>query len=375
MAGINPHYICKFSTHIDDLATSDQRMVYEREEIKTFDKATTTRAMMLYDMHIDCYSEMSHTLSITNDSDPLPQYHVTDVVINPQDEDDKVRMTCDIMNGCPDSILSFAMLVLPTTRWSAGPVLQILPQCCNLTTLQVIYIGTTPGPELVSVIPTLIHLQHVQYFHGHGPGEDCGDVDSRVVHAILQLPHLRYVKLVHVVLGDDTLVLTDHMTELQKIELYEVSMSPDTWNRFVSSLFNVKHVMDTVMYISGNHYVDSRVVCGILQNLQVKNLKLLSVVLDDDTLVLADHMTELQKVELDKVRMSPVAWIRFVDSLPSMRHAVDVTIEECDIDHETRDMISKSKHLNVTKDWEEYDWSISFTSAHRAMPWEDSGVC
>ena len=290
MAGINPHYICKFSTHIDDLATSDQRIVYEREEIKTFDEVTTTGAMMLYGLHIDCYREMRHTLSLTKDSDPSPQYHVTDVVLHYDDDEDKVRTTCDIMSGCPDSILSFAIWVSSSTPWSAVPVLQILPQCSHLTTLQLVYVDRTPDPELVSVIPTLTHLQRVDYFHTHGAGKDRRDVDSSVVRAILQLPRLRHVILECVVLDDDTLVLTDHMTELQKVELFKVSMSPVAWNRFVTSL-------------------------------------------------------------------------------PSVKHAVDVTIEDCKIDDDTRDMICKTKHIHVTKDWEKEryinSWSINFTSAHK----------
>ena len=214
---------------------------------------------------------------------------MTDVVIYPEVDEDKVRTTCDIMRGCPDSILSVAMLVWPTTRWSAVPVLQMLPQCINLTTLQVRYQPTTPDPELVSVIPILTHLRRVEYYHDHGPGEDCGDIDSRVVRAILLLPHLR-----HVTLG---------------------------W-----------------------------------------------LVLDDDTLMLTDHMTELQKVELEWLHMSPEAWNRFVCSLSSVKHAVDVKIDECKIDDDTRDMICKSKHLNVIKGWTKIlcDLSIHFKSVHKS---------
>ena len=51
--------------------------------------------------------------------------------------------------------------------------------------------------------------------------------------------------------------------------------------------------------------------------------------LDDDTLVLTDHMTELQKVELkfNLVRLSHDARYKFVNSLPSVKHDVDITIK------------------------------------------------
>ena len=297
MSGIIPAIGCKFSKHITHVATNDQGILNDREKMK-FSKWFIGRRKMVYNMQCDCNKEMCHTLSLTKDSDPSPQYHVTDVVLDANDGDDKVRMTRDIMRGCPDSILSFSMLVTGKQVWSACSVVQLLQQCSNLTTLLVLYQQTSPDPGWVSVIPTLTHLQRVMYYHSHrldeyfgdvDSREACGDVDSRVICAILQLPHLRYVILVF-------------------------------------------------------------------------------VVLDDDTLVLTDHMTELQKVELDSVRMPPVAWNRFVTSLASVKHAVDVTIDMCEIDDATRDMISKSEHLKVTNNWKERrdfpgGWSISFTSA------------
>ena len=58
--------------------------------------------------------------------------------------------------------------VYDATTWSAGPVLQILPQSSYLTTRQVLYGNTTPDPELVSMISTLTHLQRVMSYHGAG---------------------------------------------------------------------------------------------------------------------------------------------------------------------------------------------------------------
>ena len=218
------------------------------------------------------------------------------------------------------------------------------------------------------MIPTLAHLQRVAYYHAHGAGEDCDDVDSRVVRAILQLPSLRHVKLVYVALDDDTLVMTDHMTELQKVKLDEVRMSPVAWNRFVDSLLNVKYAVEiTVCHKGSDGHLNTRIVRAILQIPQLKHVTLRDVNLDDDTLVLTEHMTGLQKVELKRVRMSPVAWTRFVTSLRTVKHAVDVTIKMCEIDDDTRNMISKSEHLKVTNNWERWmggEWSISFTSSH-----------
>ena len=286
MAGISPATGCEFSKHITHVATNDQGILNDREQME-MDLMFDGRLRMLFNMQFECYKELCHTSSLTKDSDPSPQYHVTDVVLQDEDDDDKVKTTCDIIRGCPDSILSFSMLVIGNQLWSACSVVQLLPQCSNLTTLQVLYKQTSPEPGWVSVIPTLAHLQRVWYGHPHRLDGEFGDVDSRVVRAILQFPRLRYVKLYCVVLDDDALVLTDHMTEFQKVELYNVRMSPEAWNRFVTSLRTVKH-------------------------------------------------------------------------------GVDVTIERSEIDDDTRDMISKSEHLKVTKKWWNFliRWSISFTSAH-----------
>ena len=443
MAGMCPSISCKFSKHIVSLASNDQEIIKETEEINFIHGG---RAGMLYNMQCKCYKEMSNTLSLKNDSDSSIQYHVTNVVLRPTDDEEKVRATLDIMGSYPDNIRSFALWIRYNTQWSAVDVLQILPRCCHLTTLQVEYSSTTPSSELVSVTKTLRHLQNVGYRHYCADGEDRGDVDSRFVRAILKCPHLRNVRLQFVVLDDDTLVLTDRMTELQKVELRYVGMSPtalkrfvdsllsvkhfveiiihyngygndhdlnsrtvrailmiprlkqmklkwiefddDTlvltdhmpqlnrvelhhidmshegWNKFINSLLSVKHVVDTVGYSSHgwNRHEESHVVRGILQIPNLKHLVITCVALEDNALVMTDQMSALQKVELYWVRMSPDAWKKFVTSLFIVKNAVDVTIERCDIDNETRDMICKSKPFYVTKSGENHigSWSISF---------------
>ena len=240
MAGINPVIGSQFSHHIMLVASKDHDIIKDRDEI---DLLFNLRARMLHNIQRECYKEI-HTLSITKDCDPSPLYHVTDIVLHFDDDNDKVRITCDLMRGCPGSILSFSMLVWGKTPWLPGTVLQLLPQCSNLTTLHVVYDYTTPDPELVSVIPTLTHLERVGYRHNLGAGEERDDVDSRVIYAILQLPHLKHVRLECVKLDDNTLVLTNTFTHLQIIELYNLSMSPEGWKRFSTGLLSGKHSMD-----------------------------------------------------------------------------------------------------------------------------------
>ena len=60
MAGLSPRIICEFSKHIVNLAPSDQETMYEEDKINL---VHGERAGVLFDMQIDCYREMRHTLS------------------------------------------------------------------------------------------------------------------------------------------------------------------------------------------------------------------------------------------------------------------------------------------------------------------------
>ena len=361
VAGINPDTSCKCSKHFVNITSNDQEIVNEREKMSLITSGRHGRARMLYDLHCICHEEFGHTLSFTQKSDKSPQYHMVDVILREWDGDDNIRTTCDMIRGCPESMLSFAMWISDTTPWSAKPVLQILPTCSHLTTLQVWYSSTAPDPELVSVIPALTHLQRVEYYHTRGPGEGRGDVDNRVVLAILQLPRLRHVKLEWVELEDDTLVVKD-MTNLQKVELYRVDMSPEAWNRFVTSLVSLKHFVQIALHygcIRRALDINSRIVCAICQIPQLVHVEISFVELDDGTLVVSEHMTQLQKVELYDVLMPVLGWNRFVASLGSVKHDVEVRIMWCDIDEGTRDMICKSKYVIVS---EKNNFTIEFVS-------------
>ena len=69
---------------------------------------------------------------------------------------------------------------------------------------------------------------------------------------------------------------------------------------------------------------------------------------DDDVLVLTADWTRLQTVVLWNVRMSAWAWGRFVSGLFTVRHPVDVTLRETDIDDDTMGRIKTSPHFTMT---------------------------
>ena len=269
VAGFSPAIGCKSSRHIVSVAREDQTLVDERNSLGILSTMYEMEGRFkldsrgrLYDLQCKCYKEIIRTLSLTSDSDLEIEYQISDIILLPDDGSDKVKMTYDLMRGCPDSILSFTMWVTSDTPWAGGPVrqglpkcsylttggmvLQVLPKCSHLTTLDVEYWYTIPDPELVSVIPTLVHLQHVGYSHRRGACSN-RDVDSRVVSVILKLPQLKNVKLDWVKLHEDILILTEGMTSLEKIELGTVNMIPKAWSTFLTSLSRVKHGLDVTI--------------------------------------------------------------------------------------------------------------------------------
>ena len=72
---------------------------------------------------------------------------------------------------------------------------------------------------------------------------DCGSTGHTAVIGVFQhLTQLTHIELGYIDLGDDaTLLVTPHMTRLQKVKLDEVKMSSRRWTEFVSSLLRVQH--------------------------------------------------------------------------------------------------------------------------------------
>ena len=245
ISGLSQTLGCKLSMHLVHLGTNEKKIVNEMETEKCIDFSNvfSGKAEMLFNMQHKCYKEMTRTLESIGDADMTIDYFVSDVVLGPYDDNDDVDMACKMMHGCNDNVLSFTMCIWKETKWAVRPVLQALQMCSHLTTLHVEFWNTTPDAVLVNVIPTLNQLQHVWYRHYSFAGAD-RDVDSVIVRAVLKLPRLKYLKLYHVSLNDDVLMLTHDMALLSQIELGWARMSPKSWNRFVSSLINVKQSID-----------------------------------------------------------------------------------------------------------------------------------
>ena len=277
----------------------------------------STNEYKTYSMTCRFVDEMAHTLSLTKDSTQITQYRVSSVLLDAD----------DTMHDSIDSILSFYK-AKEHGHWITGPPQALLPQRSHLNTLKVL--SSHVDPELVNVIPKLKHLQNVGYWHSCKTGDDKRAVDSRIVRAFLQLPQLKYMQLVLVDLDNDTLFMANHMTKFQTIDLNEVCMSPEAWERFAKCMHCVRHDVDVSVW----HYgygrdlgVDSLVVRVILKLPRLRYLILQKVELDDDVMMMTDSMGLLQKIELIHVSMSLQAWERFGTSLRSMKHKVEVKVD------------------------------------------------
>ena len=242
MTGISPSTGCKFSSHIVDCASIAHELQNERQE---FPNVFGEEPNSLFTMQCKCYAEMARTLSLTKDLDPAIKYCVTDVVVDHRDDTENLRITGDLMKGCPESILSIDMLFWGGNKWLETPVLQILPQFTHLTTFRLRYWRTSPDPELVNVIPKMTHVERVKYQHESRAGDIA--LDSHVVNAIFQLPLLKNVILANLELDHDTLALTYEMTQLLSVTLTRINMLSKCWESFLSSLHSPKQAVDVTL--------------------------------------------------------------------------------------------------------------------------------
>ena len=126
--------------------------------------------------------------------------------------------------------------------------------------------------------------------------------------------------------------------------------------------------LDIILYwCHGAVEKDVAVVAAVLQLTQLRRLQLWCVSLGNDGVVLTADWTRLQTVVLWNVSMSAGSWGRFVSSLLTVRHPVDVTLDMTNIDAETVRRIQTSPHFTVTEDKKGNDSDmyemLSFTAA------------
>ena len=87
-----------------------------------------------------------------------------------------------------------------------------------------------------------------------------------------------------------------------------------------------------------------------LQNAtQLTHLKLSDFDLSDiSTLMITAHLTQLQEVELEKMKISATGWEEFISSLHNVQHTVHVILKGTNIDEDTVYTIQNSPRFTVS---------------------------
>ena len=155
--------------------------------------------------------------------------------------------------------------------------------------------------------------------------------------------------------------------------------------------------LDTIRYKGRRIAVeDVAFVAAVLRLTQLRYISLEDVWLGDDGMVLTADWTRLQTVALHGVRMSARRWGRFVTSLLTIRHPVDITLCTTSIDADTVRRIQTSPRFTGAGDYDKYrdftfttvphtrkryDWGrgdrgrshLPYTGTHFDRRWGDSG--
>ena len=157
---------------------------------------------------------------------------------------------------------------------SAHFILQSLPQCINITSLDIsgldgnrstfrrpLLYKKVPSDHgvLISVLPQLEHLHYIRY-EGYGFYGIClGNSDSldlAIIYSLFKLDRLKHVELEDIRVHDACLNIDNpfysdegtHNTKIETINLINVHMPDRIWKKIFSPLRNVQHKMDVTLY-------------------------------------------------------------------------------------------------------------------------------
>ena len=221
VVGLDPSFGCRICEHITNIVNSDQGISEYRRTLDIYGTGQG-RVKQLYDTQCQWYRELTHNWTVIGDTSPPPSLHVTDIYLTRLSDSDTVRLTGDLM---PANLGSIVSVKLWNVDHPLHGVVQYLSQCPNLSALHIFMPNTENLDLLVSVIPRLTQLTNVRHFGGR----------SKDVAAIMSLIWLVQIRLDNVILGD-RLEVTDAMTRLRTVLLFNARMSATGWDRFVTSL-------------------------------------------------------------------------------------------------------------------------------------------
>ena len=369
VCGLDPVVGCRLSEHIKNVVNNDADIMQYREKRYQYKKrsdyevdAGSKKVKELYKGQCKWYSEMKQNLSYIRNTGPIPTLHVTDICLVENRNDwriddvgvDDVRVASELVSMEDNSIV---FVYLFEVKHPVGSIIRHLPGCQHLTTL---HIGKIKDPQdrklLAEVLPKLVQLQCVEF------SSEYAEDDTAVVHAIQHLTALRCIKLKWITLID-TVTLP---SQLQKVHLEGVkhadhilqSLSGCTGltSLYVLRLETTKEcevlasVLPRLSHLQFIHYAGSAgyffykgydcpcvsadleacvcepadhvyaaVVCALQHLTQLTHIKL-SCLYIVRTLLLTPRMTQLQKLKLERLKMSPEDFVTILKLAPQLTH-------------------------------------------------------
>ena len=223
---------------------------------------------------------------------------------------------------------------------SAHYILPSLSQCSHLKCLRLIYITVTDTVILPPLLET-VKLRKVK--------------SARYI--LFSLPSCIHLTSLDIELYEDIAAFcrewNDMLYEMHGEHFYskEDCQKELDCEVLASVLPKMIHLQSKrlKLFNSGEHADHVAVVDALQYLTKIKHIELHDIDLGDDgTLPVTSQMTQLEKVELEYIKMSARRWAEFVASLTSMHHSIFVKVEKTNIDLDTVETIRNSPHFTVT---------------------------
>ena len=409
--GLNPEKGCQMCEHVSkvDYIGADIYQYREKPTAHGFENMVQDKINELFKMQCKWHNEMKKNPSYTYNTGEILTSTVCDVYLDDESGSVMVSFASEVMGRQGNSIIS---ICLNSVENSAYSVINHLPLCANLSSLYIMGINDTKYTEtLATLLPRLVHLQHVSYRGRFHP------TSTAVVNALQQLTTLRCIELEDIDLTStikmtgmsllDTVVLSEvrnahfilpslcQYSQLKYIELHEIVFDDtvllsdiplletvvltcvghahfvlpslpccvNLTTLHISRIDNKKdrqQLASVLPQLAQLQYIryrgayawhdegDTAVVCALRQLKQLKHVELKDIqLIYDDPLLVTPLMTQLEKIALMAVRMEAMEWEEFVSSLLNVQQTVQVSLTETSIDTDTVTTIKTSPLFKV----------------------------
>ena len=206
VCGLDPVVGHQLFKHLVDVVNNDADIIRYRGP---FTRQGLGKVEALFKIQLRWFNEMKENMIHTNNTKPIPVFHVTDVYLDEHSSSDDVCLAREFVGKENNSIVS---VHLYRVNHPVHSIIQHLPSCKQLSSLYIRGINGMQDIELLArVMPELVSLQHVAFGYSASL--------SNVVRAAVQRPSLKSVELHHITLTENvTLASTLETLVLIKVQ-------------------------------------------------------------------------------------------------------------------------------------------------------------